>query len=123
LFGLTCRTLFLQNNRPRLQELAPWIALVIALLWIVHPLLTQSVTVISSRSELVAGLCFLLTLYGTLRGAERPEQPMAWAWYGLAIVASALGMGEAPYTALAPLVVLLYDRSYLAGSFRDALRQ
>lgn len=123
LFGLTCRTLLRQSDRTRLQELAPWIAFVIALLWMIHPLQTQSVTYISSRSELVAGLCFLLTLYGTLRGAERPEEPAAGAWYGLAIMACALGMGEAPYTALAPLLVLLYDRVYLAGSFREALRQ
>ena len=120
LFGLLCRTLLRQSDRPRLQELAPWIAFSVALLWMIHPLQTQSVTYVSSRSDLVAGLCFLLTLYGTLRGAE--EQSSV-GWYGLAILACALGMGEAPYMAVAPVVVLLYDRIYPAESFAESLKR
>ena len=123
LFGLTCRTLLRQTDRPRLQEVAPWVAFVVALLWMIHPLQTQSVTYVMGRAELVAGLCFLLTVYGTLRGAERPDESMAFFWYGLAVVACALGMGEASYVAAAPVLVFVFDRVYLSDSFAEALRR
>ncbi|MGD0651135.1 MAG: tetratricopeptide repeat protein [Verrucomicrobiia bacterium] len=87
-------------------------ALAVALIWLVHPLLTGSVTYVVQRTELLMALFFLLTLYCMIRG-----------WEFGAVVASALGMGSKEVMAMAPLVVLLYDRMFLAGSFREALRQ
>ena len=58
------------------------------------------------------GLFYLLTLYCVIRGR-----------YVAAAVACALGMGCKEVMATAPLIVLLYDRAFLAGSFREALRQ
>ena len=45
-----------------------------ALLWAVHPLLTDAVTYIIQRTEVFCGLFYLLTLYCTIRGdsAQRP---------------------------------------------------
>ena len=40
-----------------------------------------------------------------------------------AVVACALGMGTKEVMATAPIVVLLYDRCFLAGSFREAFRR
>ena len=39
------------------------------------------------------------------------------------IAACALGMGAKEVMATAPIVVLLYDRCFLSGSFREALRR
>jgi len=66
------------------------------------------------------GLFYLLTLYSVIRGAtaERP-----WRWYAAAIAACALGMGTKEVMATAPIVVLLHDRCFLSGSFREALRR
>jgi len=66
------------------------------------------------------GLFLLLTLYGTLRGSQssRPH-----AWYLGAVVACALGMGSKEVMVGAPLIVLLYDRLFLASSFREQWRQ
>ena len=80
----------------------------IALLWLVHPLLTESVDYISQRTELLMALFCLLTLYCVIRG-----------WTAGAIVACALGMASKEVMAATPLLVLLYDRAFLAPPLRQ----
>ncbi len=120
LFGIVCRTLLRQQNQPRLQEAAPWLALLIALLWMLHPLQTQSVTHLSGRSAALAGLCYLLTLYGLIRGAEAE---FGLPWYALAVLGCALGMGSNPVMVTVPLAALLFDRIYLSSSFAELFQR
>lgn len=98
----------------------PDTALVIALVWALHPLQTESVTYVVQRAESLMGLWYLLTLYCVIRGAT--AAPPSRAWYGAAVAACALGMLSKPGMVTAPLVVLLYDRAFLAGSVADAWR-
>ncbi|MFB3892801.1 MAG: tetratricopeptide repeat protein [Phycisphaerae bacterium] len=42
-------------------------------------------------------------------------------WYALAVIACALGMGTKQVMVTAPLMVLLYDRTFVSGTFRKAL--
>src|SRR5581483_6673180 len=69
LYGIVRRTLLLEPFRPRFEQSAPWLALVSALVWAVHPLQTESVTYIVHRYESMMGMFYLLTLYGVIRGA------------------------------------------------------
>ena len=96
------------------------VSFAVALIWAVHPLLTESVTYLTQRTESLMGLFFLLTLYTAIRGASSGHP---WRWYAAAIAACALGMGAKEVMAAAPIVVLLYDRCFLSGSFREALRR
>ncbi len=116
LFGIARRTL-----APREGERASVVAFCVALLWAVHPLLTESVTYVIQRAESLMGLFYLLTLYCFIRGAAadggRPR-----AWQALSVGFCLLGMGTKEVMASAPLIVLLYDRTFLAGSFREAWR-
>jgi Flp pilus assembly protein TadD len=82
-----------------------------ALLWSIHPLATASVTYLSQRTESLAALLVLLALYGFIRG-----------WRVVTVVACLLGMLTKETAVTAPLVILLYDRAFAAGSFRAALR-
>ncbi|MGO8705742.1 MAG: tetratricopeptide repeat protein [Candidatus Brocadiia bacterium] len=121
LFGLARRTLELPAVARRFGERdSTPVAFCMALLWTVHPLLTQSVTYLTQRAESLMGLFFLLTLYCFVRaaGARRPG-----AWSAGAVAACALGMGCKQVMVAAPLVALLYDRCFIAGSFREALRR
>jgi tetratricopeptide (TPR) repeat protein len=121
LFGVARRTLELPVVARRFGERdSTPVAFCIALLWAVHPLLTQSVTYLTQRAESLMGLFFLLTLYCFIRAAcaRRPG-----AWSACAVAACALGMGCKQVMVAAPLVALLYDRCFLAGSFREALRR
>ncbi|HVM60765.1 MAG TPA: glycosyltransferase family 39 protein [Verrucomicrobiae bacterium] len=120
LFGIARRTLEEGSFRDRLGAAAAWLAAAITLIWEVHPLQTESVTYIIQRTELLMGLFLLLTLYCTLRGS-RSDHPRAW--YLLAVVSCALGMGCKQVMVIAPLIVLLYDRVFLASSFRELWRK
>ena len=116
LFGILRRTFEGAKLRDRFGTAAVWLAAAIALIWEVHPLQTESVTYIVQRTESLMGLFLLLTLYCTLRGSQssRPS-----AWYLAAVVSCALGMGSKEVMVGAPLIVLLYDRVFLAASFRQ----
>lgn len=121
LFGVVRRTLELPAVARRFGEArSTWVAFCIALLWALHPLLTQSVTYLVQRAESLMGLFFLLTLYCFIRAAvsQRPA-----AWRVGAVAACALGMGCKQVMVAAPPVALLYDRCFVAGSFREALRR
>ncbi|MFM7737173.1 MAG: tetratricopeptide repeat protein, partial [Alphaproteobacteria bacterium] len=121
LFGIVRRTLELPSLRDRFpDDGASWIAGAIALLWLVHPLAGESVTYVVQRTESLMGLFYFLVLYCVIRGAtgERPN-----TWYVGALVALVLGLGSKESMVASPLAVLVYDRMFLAPSFREALRR
>jgi tetratricopeptide (TPR) repeat protein len=118
LFGILRRTFAGAKLRDRFGAASVGLAVMIALLWELHPLQTECVDYVVQRTELLMGLFLLLTLYCTLRGSEsaRPGK-----WYLATIASCALGMGSKEVMVSAPLIVLLYDRVFLASSFREAL--
>ncbi len=117
LFGIVRRTLL-----PRSGAAATLIAFTSALLWTLHPLQTESVTYVIQRAESLMGLFYLLTLYCFIRGTAA-EGRQCTLWHALAIAACLLGMGTKEVMVSAPLVVFLYDRTFAAGSFREAWRR
>lgn len=119
LFGVVRRTLLRPQFNDRYKDTADWLALAVSLLWTVHPLLTESVTYISQRSESMMGMFYLLSLYFVIRSAASCR-PLGW--YLLAIIACAMGMASKAVMLTAPLVILLYDRAFLAESFTRAFR-
>jgi tetratricopeptide (TPR) repeat protein len=118
LFGVLRHTLRRPQLPAALAARADPLALLCALLWFVHPLQTQAVTYIVQRSESMMGLLLLLTLYGSLRAFESGRT----AWRVAAVAACVLGMLAKPTMVVAPLIILLYDRCFHAGAFREALR-
>lgn len=119
LLGILRRTLQLPKFRQRIA--APdWIACAIAILWVIHPLQAESVTYIVQRAESLVGLLYLQTLYCFIRAADSRRQAR---WYGLAIVACALGMATKEVMVSAPVVVFLYDAIFLTGTYSEALRR
>jgi Tfp pilus assembly protein PilF len=120
LFGIVRRTLRLPGISDALRSQADPLALGITLLWAIHPLQVESVTYLVQRAESLVGLFYLLTLYCVLRGSESQR---AWGWNATAIVCCAVGMGTKEVMVSAPVVVWLYDATFLAGTFAGALRQ
>ncbi len=130
LFGVLRRTFLQPVLRGRWGDGATGRAAGIALLWAVHPLLTESVVCIAQRNEVLGGLFYLLTLYGFIRSMPDPEtgdlKPGRQAnrlWLAGSVCACLLGMASKEIVATAPLLVLLYDRTFVAGSFSAAWRQ
>lgn len=97
---------------------SPWLALVVALLWVVHPLQTASVTYLVQRAESLVGLLYLLTLYCFIRGVDESR----W-WRAVAVALCALGMTAKEVMVTAPVVVMLYDWVFVTGSFKQTWRE
>jgi protein O-mannosyl-transferase len=80
LFAIVRRTLLNKESGEISQEARPLFqpadttAVVVALLWMVHPLQSEAVNYITQRSESLMALFFLLTLYAAIRA--RPARPV-----------------------------------------------
>ena len=120
LLGILRRTFQLPTLRSRYSQAAGGLALAIAVLWTVHPLHTESVTYIIQRAESLVGLFYLLVLYSVIRGSQSSHA--TW-WYLVAVGACFLGAAAKETVVSAPLVVLLFDRTFLEDSLRKILRQ
>jgi len=120
LYGIVYRVLRLPRLTERFRAASGPLALAVAVLWTVHPLQTGAVTYISQRCESLMGLLYLLTLYCFLRGteAQRPGR-----WFALSVAACVLGMASKEVMVTAPVMVLLADRTFVAGSFQEAWKR
>ncbi|MBL9187302.1 MAG: tetratricopeptide repeat protein [Opitutaceae bacterium] len=119
LFGTVRRTLLRPMLRARFGGVARPIALASALLWVLHPLQTESVTCVIQRTELIVGVFYLTLFYCYLRAAEGGSA----CWTALAIAASFAGMASKEVMVTAPFLLLLHDRTFVAGSFAEAWRR
>jgi tetratricopeptide (TPR) repeat protein len=127
LFGIVRRTLLSPRMRDRFGRGATPLAFAVALLWVVHPLHTESVTYIVQRVESLMGLFYLLTLYCAIRGVRLgsdrgqtgvrlgSDRGQTRRWSLAAIAACALGMGSKEVMVSAPIVVALWDFVFQAG--------
>jgi tetratricopeptide (TPR) repeat protein len=114
LFGVVRRTLRTERLAVKFGDAADVMGFATALLWALHPLNTESVTYIIQRSESMAGLFSMLTLYGVVRGAAGRR---AAAWSFLAVLSCALAMGSKPVAVVIPVAVLAYDRVFLVATW------
>ncbi|HWA09578.1 MAG TPA: tetratricopeptide repeat protein [Opitutaceae bacterium] len=120
LFGLLRRTFQSPVLAARTGSAAVPLAGAAALIWALHPLLTESVTSVIQRTETVMGFFYLFTLYAFARSVESPA-PLRWRV--LAWIACLLGMASKEVMVSAPLLVLLYDRTFVAGTWAEACRR
>jgi tetratricopeptide (TPR) repeat protein len=120
LFGIVRRTLLLPSLGGRFAAAATSLALAVALIWTLHPLQTGAVTYVTQRYESMMGLFYLLALYAAVR-CGTSAHPRRWAVATVGATLLALGCKEVAVSI--PITVLLYDRAFLAGSFREAWRR
>ena len=120
LFGILRRTFRLPAMGALFGGNADGLAFACAAVWALHPLNTQAVTYIVQRAESLMGLCFLLTVYCFQRGlgSRRPR-----FWLGASVAACLAGMGTKEVMVSAPLLVFLYDRVFVTGSYLESWRR
>jgi tetratricopeptide (TPR) repeat protein len=123
LFGILRRTLERVGPGDPTTRFPPpaAVAFAAALLWTVHPLQTESVTCVIQRTETLMGLCYLLTLYSFIRYAGASVGRHVWA--ALAILFCLLGMAAKEVMVTAPIIVFLYDRTFVSRSLKEAWRR
>jgi tetratricopeptide (TPR) repeat protein len=117
LMGIVRRVLLLPRIPSALREQAALLAFCAALLWLVHPIQTESVTYIVQRLESLMGMFFLASLYALLRSRDSRTV----FWQSLAVITGGLCIGTKEVGLMLPLVALLFDRVFLGSSWSEVL--
>ena len=117
------RTLRLPYFGGRFARSSGVLAIAVAIVWAVHPLVAEPVMYITQRTEQLVVLCYLATLYCSLRYWAATNRASRVAWLGLATGACWAGMASKEVMVSAPLIVLLFERCFVAASTRKALRR
>jgi protein O-mannosyl-transferase len=116
LAALLRRVLGLPYFEGRFAGVAGPLAFAVALLWALHPLVTETVVYVTQRTELMASFFYLATLYASLRYWENNGR----GWLAAAVLACWAGMASKEIVATAPVMVLLFDRTFRSRSVRAA---
>jgi protein O-mannosyl-transferase len=103
---------------PKLDSSA--VAAAITVLWLVHPLQTESVTYVVQRAESLSGLLYLAAFYVFIR-TTGSQKPVGWGF--LTVILAALGMATKESVVTLPVMLLLYDRVFVSRSVLAALRE
>jgi tetratricopeptide (TPR) repeat protein len=120
LFGIVRRTLALPAIAPAIGGAAVDVAWMVALVWGLHPLNSEVVNYITQRTESLMALAYFASVYCAIRAVTDKASSR---WVAGAIAACAAGALCKESIATAPLVVVLYDRTFLFDSFRAAIRR
>lgn len=95
--------------------------LLIALLFVAHPLQTQAVTYITQRFTSLAVLFYLLALLLYI-GARTAKTPLArWGCYGFSLLITYLAMKTKAIAFTLPVIMLIYDLLFLGGKRRQRI--
>ncbi|NCY01412.1 MAG: tetratricopeptide repeat protein [Planctomycetia bacterium] len=111
LFALVRLTLRSPRLRGRFGERAEPLAMLVAILWAVHPLQTQAVTYVYQRIESLTGMLALVALACFARAAADRQVAGRWprGWLAGCLAATAAAMASKENAVVIPVLVLLYD--------------
>ncbi len=117
------RTLRLPYFAGRFDHVAGALGFLIAFLWAMHPLVTEAVVCITQRTELMVSFCYLAVLYCSLRFWDAKTPNNRALWLMAATLSCFAGAASKEIMVVAPIVVLIFERTFVSGSFRAALRE
>ena len=131
LYFILFQTANLPSMKEKYGQRAYRIALYAALIFIVHPIQTQAVTYIISRSSVLATTFYLLSLFLFIN-AFRPRPATRNSKFKIqnskfyligAFLASCLGMATKQIVITLPLMLLIYDFFFLSNGDLKILKQ
>ena len=115
---LISRTLSLPTLAKRYADKAKRMALFAALLFAVHPIQTEAVTYIISRTELMATFFYLAALLLFIQGTQK----RASSYHIGVFFSSLLSMGSKEWAVTLPAMLMLYDYIFLSeGDIKNIL--
>ncbi len=122
LWAIVRRTLRLDFFAGRFETVAEPLALLVSLLWAAHPLNIDAVQYITQRTELMMGFFYLGTLLASMHYWSATSASSRGGWVLLAAMSCVAGAACKEVMVSAPAMILLFERTFIAGSFRRALR-
>ena len=123
LFGVIRRTASLQSLGQWANENAEPIAFVATAFWLLHPIQTEAVDYTIQRTELLVSLCYLGTLYASIRAWDAARSGRRNAWLATGVLACLVGVASKEVMVTAPFVAAAYDRVFRADSWRTLFAQ
>ena len=99
------------------------IAFFAALIWLVHPIQTQSVTYIVQRTNSLAVMFFILSILFYAYGRLAEKNQKKWLWLIASAVTWLLSLGCKQITAILPLFVFLYEWYFFQDLSKEWFRK
>lgn len=90
-----------------------WLPFLSTLLWLVHPLQTQSVTYIVQRMNSMAAMFYVMALFVYVKGRLARNRQLKIVFFGVAGVAGLLAVGSKEIALTLPFFVVLYEWYFL----------
>ncbi|MGH7653296.1 MAG: tetratricopeptide repeat protein, partial [Gemmatimonadaceae bacterium] len=118
LFGVLRRAMRERSVPKEWSGAADPIAGAVCVLWLLHPIQTEAINYVVQRTELLASLFYVATLYTSIRAWDAVSTQARLRWYALGAIACVLGMLSKEIVITAPLAVVLYDRAFRLPSWR-----
>jgi tetratricopeptide (TPR) repeat protein len=117
----TWNTPALQGGPPMVsKQLAAFIA---AGIFLLHPLQTESVTYVIQRTESMAGMFYLATLYFYVRARMAGKPNIALGYFLLAVVAAFCSAFSKATAVTLPVMIATYELFFFKTPFKDLLRR
>lgn len=106
------------------HSLAPeWLAFFAALLWLVHPVQTQSVSYVVQRMNSMAAMFYIISIFLYVRYRQQAaERWKPWLLFGGSLMAGAFAIGSKEIAVTLPVFILLYEWYFLENLDRKWLR-
>lgn len=120
LFGLIRRSLNASGIPSDLSRRGARIAAAISVIWLIHPLQTQSVTYVVQRYESLMGGLLIGSIYCLSRTATSPRP---WIWNIGCLVAGWLSVESKESAIVLPLIAIAYDRTFMSTTWRELCRR
>jgi tetratricopeptide (TPR) repeat protein len=122
LWTVVRRTLQLPYFSGRFDGVAGKLALAVALIWALHPLATEAVVYVTQRTELLVACCYLATIYASLRYWAAATLKSRRGWLAAATITCLAGAASKEVMVSAPIVVFLFEGTFVRDSWRSVLR-
>ena len=107
-------------NRSNSESLDPsFIAFGAALVWLVHPVHTQSVTYIIQRMNSMAAMLYILSFFLYIKGRLAKNGNKSWLWFAGSAVAWLLSLCCKQISATLPFFIFLYEWYFFQDLSRD----
>jgi tetratricopeptide (TPR) repeat protein len=122
LYFLVRATLNLPTLRSK-YETYKWLPFLTTLIWIVHPLHTQSVTYIVQRMNSMAAMFYVLSLFLYVKARMTDEKRKKWTLFSACILSGLLALGSKENAATLPFFIVLYEWYFFQDLSKDWLRR
>jgi tetratricopeptide (TPR) repeat protein len=86
-----------------------WVPFLTALIWLVHPIQTQSVTYVVQRMNSLAAMFYVLSVLLYARARQTDQPFTAYAQYAGCIISGLLALGSKEIAATLPATIFLYE--------------